>query len=968
MQPFQSLKRLLSFYTLTLFIMLVLYYAMIFLVLKSNSQQYSQMVFDTLQREVSEDIVLTDDELVKIIKKPFFQGISYQLILMLPSGQTYVHRYTRPHDRQFTTINFPNINSAANSTLQGTSITSSYETTNRHLVALIKLESGHQLYVMLRHKPLKIDWTSYQFWLPLITAIALFIIALLYMLKRHTNWEQLLDYTENLTTLAEDSYDPPPFIKKTATPEFLRLGHSLSRISYQLHKNHRRIKTLKHRLEHLVDQAPLPMLMVMRQGQISFFNQRFEQVFATSFQHDTKYMLTDFITGVDKETQQILQDISAQRVKRTLLVCGLENKQTYQLQITPWFGEHGQVHGFTALLSNVNKIVQRADNLQLQNERLQTEINGFNRVRSIIGHELRTPLNAIIGTLDLIEPYNMSAKQQEIFNTLRQSSQSMLTMLNDMLEVAKIEAGKAHIVDEATDIFELGEQTTSLMVGSARRQGISLMYFFAPDCPRYINTDSSRMRQILLNLLDNAIKFTSSGYVALVVEPINHEQIERIKENALINTKANSLNTQNYNASERNNISKEFSQHQWIRFSVKDTGIGITETEQHKLFSYFKQANDQISQNFGGTGLGLAISNSFAHLLGGFIQLDSDGHSGSTFSLYLPCNAPTYQPIYHFHNCFTHIRLIAVVKEQICATFIKRICSHLSLPADVYTCFDSLAAQRLHEQLKQDTQRIKPVLLLDYEYYEMSTKVSMLTSTPANNVMIDNKIATKEAENIININSLLNVPSLPKILLSIRPERSMPSTLLEQFDGFLNKPVDIPLLLSELIRLTQPEWKDRNPDNSVEMINDQLESIDESNLAKKSVSIEEDRSDSLSMAPLILVVDDNTTNQKITCKFLDKLGYRSLVANDGQQGLEKLASQRQDIALILMDCRMPVMDGLQATQAIRAQGDDIPIVALTANNTEEDREACHAVGMNEFLAKPIQRDKLNAVLKQFLTT
>ena len=123
-----------------------------------------------------------------------------------------------------------------------------------------------------------------------------------------------------------------------------------------------------------------------------------------------------------------------------------------------------------------------------------------------------------------------------------------------------------------------------------------------------------------------------------------------------------------------------------------------------------------------------------------------------------------------------------------------------------------------------------------------------------------------------------------------------------------------------------------------------------------------------SLAPLILVVEDSPTNQKIACKILEKIGYRSVVAEDGQQALDKLQEQRQEIALILMDCRMPVMDGLQATQAIRAQGDDIPIVALTANNTEEDRAACLQVGMDEFLTKPINKLKLQEVLQTLIKT
>ena len=197
------------------------------------------------------------------------------------------------------------------------------------------------------------------------------------------------------------------------------------------------------------------------------------------------------------------------------------------------------------------------------------------------------------------------------------------------------------------------------------------------------------------------------------------------------------------------------------------------------------------------------------------------------------------------------------------------------------------------------------------------------------------------------LDSLLNRSSLPKILLSMKPERSIPSTLLAQFDGFLSKPLDSALLLSELLRLTQPitQKKNNKGAESATALNNPIEEV---------------------LAPLILVVEDSPTNQKITCKLLSKLGYRSMVAEDGQQALDQLQVQRQEIALILMDCRMPVMDGLQATQAIRAQGDDIPIVALTANNTEQDREDCFAVGMDEFLSKPIDKNKLQAVLQHLI--
>jgi signal transduction histidine kinase/CheY-like chemotaxis protein len=930
MQQFQLLKRLLIFYTLTLVIMLVLYYAMMFLILQEHSKQHSQKVFAALQYEVTQYQAPTNSEIKAILTKPFFQDISYQLILLLPSGQTYIHRYTRPYTSNFSAIAFPNID---NIKINKLNASSAYRLTADELTGIINTESGEQVYVILRHQALDIHWTSYRYWLPLMSAIILFIGALFYILQRRANWEQLLVYTDSIISTAKDIYAPPPFIEEKTTLEFLRLGQALGRISYWLHHKSRRIKTLNNRLERLVDQAPLPMLMIKRRGQIVFFNPRFEQVFTTSFQRDISYSLTDFVTGSDKSTQQDLQKLSAQRVTRTLLVYGLENKQAYQLHITPWFGEHEQIHGFTVLFNNIDKWVNENTSLQLQNQQLQLKIAEFGQLRSIIGHELRTPLSAIIGTLDLIEVETLSKTQQDILTTLTQSSQSMLAMLNDMLDMAKINAGKANIVTESTDIFKLGQHVSDLMVGNARQKELELSYFFAPNCPRYISTDASCLRQILLNLMNNAIKFTASGYVSLLVEALTPEQMTVI-DNRLDN------------------------QHAWICFSIKDTGIGIAPSEQQQLFSYFNQANAQIKQDFGGTGLGLAISNSFAQLLGGFIKLSSNGVSGSIFSLYLPCLAAIYQPVYHFSSSLTHIHFIAVVRRSLCASYLQRLCKHLQISADIYSSYHTPSTAQLKSQLAKNSPALIPVMLLDYEYYENITA----SADHADRVLREQESWSH------NLNDLLNSSFLPKILLSMKLERSIPATFLDQFDGFLNKPLDINLLLSELMRLTQPTALAPVAPTLILMPpkpNTTLENIDQEG-ANKADDFEDKVDKNARKAALILVVEDNLTNQMIVCKLLDKLGYQSIVAVDGLQALEKLKAQRQQIALILMDCRMPIMDGWQATDAIRTQGDDIIIVALTASNSTEDRDACYAVGMNDFLSKPINKDKLQAVLQRFI--
>ncbi|MGO2386863.1 MAG: response regulator, partial [Psychrobacter sp.] len=806
----------------------------------------------------------------------------------------------------------------------------------------IKLKSGHQLYIILRHKPPTIEWISYRYWLPLMAAIILFIIALLYMLNRRANWEQLLLYTDNLSSHAKEAYSPPPFLHKKSTTEFLRLGHALSRVSYQLHNDYRRIKTLTHRLERLVDQAPLPMLMIMRHGQVSFFNKRFEQTFMSLPQSDSSYELTDFIVSKDESTQRLLQTLSNLRFTRTLIVYGLKNKQAYQLHITPWFGEHGQVHGFTVLLNNINEFANQVEQLQQQNQQLQRKLDELNKVRSLTGHQLRIPLEMMIDTLEPIDPATLTTEQNDILISLIKSSQNMLTTLNDVLDIGEIEVRKTRLNIEPVDIYKLGQEINDSIIGNTRQQGLELIYFFAPDCPRCIDTDDIRLRQILLNLLKNAVKFTTSGYVALTIETVSNAEVLATKNRGLVDDhtliKNSYINKDNTN----------HASHDWIRFSIKDSGMGIDIAKQHQLLTYLNEGNNQnnnrnvdyIQKSTTEKGLGLSNVNSFARLLGGFIEIKSTVTKGSTFNLYLPCRCPNYQPVYHHNQHLTQIYLIAVINQPLVAENLQRLCEHLSISTTICTSITLSTIENIVAKLAQNKQTLAPILLLDYEYYETVSIAS------ANQAIMDD-----DRHQALNI--LLDNPSLPKILFSMKPERRIPSILLDKYEGFLTKPLDATLLLSELLRLTLPARQ-----NLVQTIDIKEES--------KHLAIEADKSTTENVSPLILVVEDSPTNQKITCKILSKLGYRSVVAEDGQQALNTLQQQRQDISLILMDCRMPVMDGLQATQAIRAQGDKIAIVALTANNTKEDRDACIEVGMDDFLSKPINKKELEAVLQSFI--
>ena len=978
MQQFQSLQRLLLFYTVTLLTMLSLYYFALFDHIKTDNKQQSVDTFALLQHAVIEHTTPLNSEIKEVLGQPSFAGVSYQIIFMMPSGQTYIYNHTEADERAFNGIMFPSIET---SLLSNRNTHSTYTLSNDKLVGTIELKSGHKFYTMLRHKPLDINWVSYRYWLPLMTAIMFFTLALLYTLKRRANWEQLLLYTDNLSSHATEAYIPPPFVSKKSTAEFLHLGHALSRINYQLHNNHRHITTLKHRLERLVDHAPLPMLMIMRQGQISFFNQRFEQVFSTAFQNDSNYQLTDFVFAEDESTQLLLQHLVNLRVTRTLTVYGLANKKAYQLHVTPWFGEHGQVHGFTVLLNSINDLVSQNTQLQQQNIEIQQQLDEFNALKSTMGHDLRLPLEAMIDTLEPIDTSVLTVKENQIVNTLIETSHSMLIMLNEMLDIGEIEVRKTRLSIETVDIYKTGQQVSHLVTKDARQHGLELLYFFAPDCPRLIDTDHRRLQIILRNLLDNAIRYTSSGYVALTIEALSAEQLSAentILVNASVSGAMNDLVADNTNK-EANHT------HDWVLFSIQDNGIGLETTQRDKLHTYFKemaqlentqadqssysQKTSQIHTQITQADVGLTTAYSFAKLLGGFIELHSTPDVGSTFDLYLPCQNPNYQPIYHLNQQLTRLHLIAIINQPLTAEHLKRLCAHLSITLTIFTAIDSVTLQHLSDELMQNQQTLAPILLLDYDYYESITLALSNQSEIKDGKSTDTNIIEEQIKEeylqdkvLSNIdrqyalNHLLANASLPKILLSMKSERSIAAMLLDKCDGFLTKPLDANLLLSELLRLTLPTRQTLIPEAEVKH--------NDSDIATANSMAHETET----ISPLILVVEDSPTNQKIACKMLAKLGYRSVVAEDGQQALDVLQANRQEIDLILMDCRMPVMDGLQATQFIRAQGDDIPIVALTANNTEEDRSACLEVGMDEFLAKPINKDKLQEVLVSFIKT
>ncbi|WP_230657041.1 response regulator [Psychrobacter sp. I-STPA10] len=936
--------------TIILLSFVVLSYYFIWDAARQVSVFRATQFYYNMQHELLAHVTNRKKSFEQVLTDHTHNEISYQVMIITPSAQTFIHQFRREDQPNIPFFSLPYWQT---SNPNDSAITLDAD----YLLGYTSLGNNHQLYVQIYYPPYILYWRPL-YWLPILLALIFFFIAFYYTQQRKKIWQEVINYTALQPISADDEFTPLKLQSIGAGLEFMQLSNALNRINYKYHEMLQNNQQLTERLKRLVDQAPIPMLLIRKDCQIKFFNYRFEQVFMTAYQEGVTYHLTDFVTGADKSTHQILTKLDDLPITRILLVSSLEDNHDYQLYLNPWFNDNGEVQGFAAFLNDVSTFTHDINASMLIQQQQQDRLTELDSLLSEVAHELRTPLSGIIGMLSLISTEDLSPEQQSSFVLLNQACEAMMSMLNNMLDIAKVEAGRMQMEITHTDVFSLCQQVIDLMLAKAKQNHIELFFHIDPHCPRYLSTDAGKLRQSLLNLVSNAIKFTQSGHVALVVNYLS------LDDKKLQTMKADGVSY----------YPRENTTH-WLCFSIEDTGIGISDEEKQSLFSYFNQANDTISRKFGGTGLGLAFSYNYAQLLGGFIHVDSEINVGSTFSLCLPCCHEDYQPLYPYYANFSKLCLVAFVGHQFYANVLQTLADYLNITAIIKTTVDK---NIIDETTLLFPAGLKPILLVEYELYTQKNNQHIL-------------------DDLLKLSSDYNAA---KILLSAKPERGISPSIREQYDSFLTEPLYASFLVAELNRLS--EMTITHPNNFIPL----FKHIDHSHTHKNDADseqssivstnnghtqsdltlsdIETTKTDiQLSTAnnttktdpklslpeketSFILVVEDNIINQKVACKLLEKLGYQCMVAGDGQQALQTLSAHRDQIDLILMDCRMPYMDGLEATRQIRKQQDDIPIIALTANDTDEDRLACKQAGMNEFLSKPLKKNLLEKMLNQFL--
>ncbi|MCP4698461.1 MAG: response regulator [Gammaproteobacteria bacterium] len=509
-----------------------------------------------------------------------------------------------------------------------------------------------------------------------------------------------------------------------------------------------------------------------------------------------------------------------------------------------------------------------------------------------MSHEIRTPMNAVIGFTELALQTGLTEKQRDYLNKIKTSGYSLLNLLNDILDFSKIEAGKLNIECVNFQLEDMLNNLLEVLGHAAADKGLKFVTLIAADAPRALKGDPLRLGQVLTNLSNNAIKFTEKGEitvnVALAEEP-DETDSKRVK----------------------------------LRFSVQDTGIGLTPEQISRLFHSFSQADGSTTRKFGGTGLGLAISKQLAELMGGAIGVESEAGKGSTFwfTAEFIRQAEKLRLLLHLAPELQGMKVLIADDCELSRNILGKMLRSFSfVPVLAASGEEALAVLAAEEGFK--------LAILDWRM-------------PGMDGIETAKKTIRQSRGVV-----------PKIIMltAFNHEEIRQQVIVEAaIDAFLLKPITRSLLFDTIMgvfgRKTRKapagEETARQPDISREI-----------------------------RGAHILLAEDNPINQELAAEILKQAGLHVTVAGNGKEALEKLAERAENSAFdaVLMDIQMPEMDGYEAARLIRDNPcyEKLPVIAMTANALKGDEEKCRAAGMNDYVAKPIDVARLFAVLGQWI--